>query len=85
MSGLNDDVDEGLEPYVTPLDENPNQPDAPAINLVTKTTSPEPSDNDINAIPTRKIFGSPIVPNELPNLDAEFTIITDKENQVQDI
>lgn len=83
--GLNDDVEEGLEPYVTPLQENPNQPDAPTINLVTKTSPAVPADNDINAVPTRKIFGSPIVPNELPNLNAEFTIITDKENQIQDM
>lgn len=82
---LNDDVDEGLEPFIEPNDINGDQAIAPSINLITKTDTPKPSDNNINAIPTSRLFGPGLVKNELPNLDAEFTIITDTTNKIADI
>lgn len=76
MSGLNDDVDESL-PFVDPLDSNPDQTIAPSVVLMNKVGPTEPKDNDPKTVPADKLFGSPLVPNELPNLNAEFRVITE--------
>lgn len=82
---LNDDVDEGLDDVVDAPDTNPDSPTPPPVILANKTEPPEPEDNDINHVPLTQLFGSPIVPGELPNLDAEFIITTEIANKASDI
>ena len=85
MAGLNDDVDDGLEPtYVEPHDENPESSPAPNIILMNKVGKSSKADSDPNAVKPSQLFGGPIIPNELPNLNAEFAIITDTANTISD-
>lgn len=82
---LNDDVEDGLEEITESPDINPDAPTPPPVILANKTEPPEPEDNDINNVPATRLFGSPIVPGELPNLDAEFIITTEITNKASDI
>lgn len=84
MAGLNDDVDDGLETYLEPQDTNPNAAAAPAITLMNSTGKAVKSDNCPNKVKPSDLFGGPIVPNELPNLDAQFVIVTDTKNRISD-
>lgn len=85
MSGLNDDVDDGLDSIIEEPDTNPDASDAPTILLVNKTGTPVPSDNDINAVATSRFFGAPVIPNELPNLNAAFLITSQISTAASDI
>lgn len=82
--GLNDDVDEGLpdiqegEP-----DLNPNQP-TPAKSLFVpqlENTDPKGFVEPTN----EELFGTGVVKNEVPNINAEFTLLKDNYNRASDL
>ena len=85
MPGLNDDSDDELEGVTTTPDYNSDAAIAPPTILVNKVTAPDPTDNDINAVKTSELFGGPVVPNELPNLNSVFVITTDITNKATDL
>lgn len=85
MPGLNDDSDDELESVTAAPDYNSDAAIAPPTILVNKVTAPDPADNDINAVKTSELFGGPVVPNELPNLNSVFVITTDITNKATDL
>lgn len=85
MAGLNDDVDEGLEPYLQAPNHNPEAADAPQITLVNKTDPATPGDDCPNNVKVSSIFGGPVIAGEIPNLDANFVLVEDAKNRINDI
>lgn len=81
MSGLNDDIDNELPPFIEPVDGNGDQPNAPNVVLVNEVDK----SREHKDVPADKLFGEPLVPNELPNLNAEFKIITEGIYAAQDL
>ena len=92
MAGLNDDVEEGLisleeETDLTIVDDvltnqtNPSQPDPDNIIFLNKDTADSVDESTVNIT---ELFGDSLVPGELPNLNAEFELIEQKRNTVND-
>ena len=89
MAGLNDDVDEGLDDIedvnfdvtIAP-NTNPNQPEPESVVLVSQTTDSE--NDDIKEPTIQELFGETVIPGELPNFNAEFVIIANKQNILND-
>lgn len=94
MAGLNDDVDEGLEdleedfkPEEINLDPitpniNSNQPEPDPVILVTQNYSNKEGENKEPSI--QDLFGDAVIPGEIPNLNAEFVIIQQRSDSLDD-
>ncbi len=80
MSGLNDDVEDGLDfsPEVAEINKDQPVTDTkiftPAAPGVQETT-PTPQD----------LFGSQVISNEVPNLNAEFVLVKESINKLKDL
>ena len=85
MAGINDDVDEGLEPYIEPHSENTEASKAPHVTLMNKIGDPSVADNCPNNVKVSSIFGGPVIAGEVPNLDADFILVEDAKNRINDI
>lgn len=82
--GLNDDVDDGLpdlqegEPNL-----NPNQPTPEKSLFVPQLEKRDPKDF---VEPTNEeLFGVGVVKNQVPNINAEFTLLKDNYNKASDL
>lgn len=82
--GLNDDVDDGLpdlqegEPNL-----NPNQPTPEKSLFVPQLEKRDPKDF---VEPTNEeLFGIGVVKNQVPNINAEFTLLKDNYNRASDL
>lgn len=91
MSGLNDDVEEGLEPEGDVLQvsdeveivstQNPLQPEPQVVTLISsdsvdKKEFLEPSYSDL--------FGIGVIPGEVPNFKGEFEVIQQRRDNLND-
>jgi hypothetical protein len=82
--GLNDDIDDGL-PDVQEggPDLNPNQPTPEKSLFVPQLENSDPKDF---VEPTNEeLFGIGVVKNEVPNINAEFTLLKDNYNKANDL
>jgi len=98
MAGLNDDIEEelaGSDPnnilskdYVIPKEEivevNDKQPAAPKVTLVTGYGQQQMDPVDFEPPTIEDLFGKDVVPNELPNLKAEFVLLENGTNALLD-
>lgn len=95
MAGLNDDVDEGLpsleelaelEKTISNIHEEPNvnsnQPQPEKIILIANDLNQEPK--SVIEPSVNELFGDEIIPGEVPNLNAEFEIIEQRRNALDD-
>lgn len=95
MAGLNDDVEEGLlsleeiaelEKDISDIHEEPNvnpiQPQPDKIVLVANDLDEQPE--EIKEPSAQELFGDSIIPGEVPNLNAEFEIVEQRRNALDD-
>lgn len=97
MQGLNDDVEDGLialeDDTLETLESDSNINDEPTSNpnqpipekLLLETQEEVDMVADHKEVTITDLFGLGVVPNELPNLNAEFVIIKQKDNELTDL
>lgn len=81
MSGLNDDVDDGLDFTPDVPEINPDQPVTDTKVFVQPLDDVSEEDNPS----AQDLFGKDIVKNEVPNLNAEFVLVKEAFNKLTDI
>lgn len=79
--GLNDDVDDGLDLSSEVADLNPNQPIPDKVIFKMDISS----EVDQDTVTPEDLFGVGVVKNEVPNLNAEFQLVTEKINKLTDL
>lgn len=79
--GLNDDVDDDLPPGVEDTEINSEQPIPDKTTFITDFTNVAKQSDPTN----EELFGKGVVENELPNINAEFVLVKESFNKLEDL